>query len=129
MKDSASTADRIIVPGIPDSTPIITAVYYDCSRLRATVEFERWDGCVYIEFSGVEGFRVLDEGDLSNFYAEDNFWFRRIRTNGWLDEQRCLRGYLTARTSEDLHEFVVLGQDDYLNVFCSEEPRVSVESP
>jgi hypothetical protein len=77
-----------------------------------------------VVFHDVRGFRVLDEGDLLEFwntYSEPNGWLWEVHAGGWLDlERRRPRFNLL---SLPLREFFVV-DDPCISVLCERQPTI-----
>lgn len=86
---------------------------------------------VSILFSHIEGFRVLDEGDLLNYWDHDHLpeeWIWQIIEGGWYDDERKNDNVtiLSARKNE-LTEYLVTGVGMCVSVICSGEVKPSVK--
>lgn len=107
----------------PAATPEVIAVSFDLWVLRLTLNFPGSVAPTYVEFEEVAGFRVLDEGDLLEFWSTDVHkpgWLWRIVAGGWRELESTRSGFI--RT--DVREFLVLGINDCVSVFAGSEPRV-----
>ena len=73
--------------GFPD----LENVTFDNWELRITARFQSLFGPIYVVFTGAEGFRVLDEGNLLEFWPQDSRspgWIWRIIEGGWFEQER-----------------------------------------
>ncbi|MCE3272238.1 MAG: hypothetical protein K0S57_2635 [Ramlibacter sp.] len=107
----------------PAATPELVALSFDLWTLRLTMRFPGVVPPTYVEFGEVAGFRVLDEGDLLEFWAQGVHkpgWLWRVSRGGWRDLEATRPGFI--RT--DAREFLVLGINDCVSVFSGEEPKV-----
>lgn len=107
----------------PAATPEVVAVAFDLWVLRLTLHFPQSVYPTYVEFEEVAGFRVLDEGDLLEFWGPEvkkPGWLWRVTAGGWREPELTRSGFL--RT--DAREFLVLGINDCVSVFSGGEPRV-----
>ncbi|MFE3194531.1 hypothetical protein ACFXHA_36385 [Nocardia sp. NPDC059240] len=71
------------------------------------------------------GFRVLDEGDLTeywNTYSQPNGWLWEVLRGGWLDLERR-RPYFFTGEHKDLREYFVV-DEDCINVLAWEPPEI-----
>lgn len=72
---------------------------------------------VSVMFVHIEGFRVLDEGDLINYWNQENLpeeWIWEIIKDGWYSEERRNDNATTLSTRfDELTEYLVTG-----GVFC-----------
>ena len=108
------------VEGIPE----VTDISYDLHALRITLTFGDREGLVYAIFRESRGFRVLDEGDLIEFWnpqTRPDGWLWRISAGGWLDLERTRSSFITG-LGDQYMEFLVLGVNDCVSVIASAEP-------
>lgn len=78
-----------------------------------------------IVFRHPAGFRVLDEGDLTeywNTYSEPNGWLWEVLRGGWLDLERR-RPYFFTGEHEDLREYFLV-DDKCINVLAWKPPEI-----
>ena len=116
---------------IYDGFPEITDIQYDLWLLRVTVRFQNIDNPVYITFDGVRGFRVLDEGDLLEFWNPEtrtNGWLWLIKKGGWFDLESFRGGFLTGLTNGYV-EYLILGENECVSVITNEVPTISSPKP
>ena len=81
---------------------------------------------VEVVFDEALGFRVLDEGDLLEFWPAcslKNGWLFQIDSNGWLSLEKQRGGFLLSERA-DAHEFFVAGENECVSVFAITAPRV-----
>ncbi len=105
--------------------PEIIDVAYNLDSLRITVKNLRTGGELLVEFVEVEGFRVLDEGDLLEFWPIcSTLWLYQITEGGWL-EQECLRPGFIARETKNVLEFFVRGENACVSVLAWSAPVVT----
>ena len=79
-----------------------------------------------INFKNPDGFRVLDEGDLLEFWPKcstANGWLFEIASGGWLDQESQRGGFLLP-DKKDVKEYFITGINYCINVFAWEHPRV-----
>ncbi|WP_123636480.1 hypothetical protein [Marinobacter sp. R17] len=111
--------------------PEIVEVSYDLWTLRITLRFEEVDHPVYVEFDDIKGFRVLDEGDLNEFWAPEvrvEGWLWSIMSGGWYDLE-CIRpGFVTGVTG-GYEEYLMLGINDCVSVISYEKPTIRAPKP
>ncbi|MCP5304352.1 MAG: hypothetical protein H6953_02805 [Chromatiaceae bacterium] len=113
--------------GIPE----ITEVSYDIWVLRVKVMFEKKEQPVYVGFEGVQGIRVLDEGDLREFWSNGactDGWLFEIRNGGWFDLERTREGFVS-NPEIGLREYLVAGINDCVSVLSYEAPTVYQPKP
>lgn len=101
-------------------------IRYSVGQLAVTVadsETSTW----VVTFEDVAGFRVLDEGDLLEFWPECSSprgWLFRILEGGWFDQESQRSGFL-ARDTKKVTEYLITGADDCVSVLSWSEPSVS----
>lgn len=102
----------------------ISNVAYDLQNLRIQV------GRFAVLFTDAVGFRVLDEGDLLEFWpacstAPGGGLFE-IHDGGWLVQESGRNGFMSSATRPGLREFLVTGSDDCVGVFAFSAPELTV---
>ncbi len=123
----SSLADAEAFTGIPE----ITDVTYDLWLLRITLRFENIDHPVYVIFDGVRGFRVLDEGDLLEFWKPDvrgKGWLCRVDKGGWFDLESLREGFVSGVTG-GYKEFLVVGENECVSVIARDNPNIERPKP
>ena len=108
----------------------VSQLRYDTERLVVTLTSPSGASTAAIAFTEVVGFRVLDEGDLLEFWpacAVDKGWIFRVRENGWFDQEIARRGFLHHRAS-GLTEYFIAGQNDCISVLAGAAPEVEGNS-
>jgi hypothetical protein len=93
------------IEGIPD----VVGLAYDVGALRISLKFEHREGLVSANFRATRGFRVLDEGDLTEFWDPEvrpGGWLWRITQGGWLDLERTRPAFFTG-LGDQYMEFLV----------------------
>jgi len=98
---------------------------FDIETLTVTViiDGEKID----ISFDSPSGYRVLDEGDLLEFWpscSTNNGWLYEITIGGWLDQERKRKGFVSGARTE-VKEYFIIGCNYCVNVFGWEAPSVS----
>ena len=81
-------------------------------------------------FGEVAGFRLLDEGDLLEFWpvcAQDNGWLFRINANGWFDLEAS-RPSFSREQGLGLSEYFIASQNSCVSVLSIEAPTVETYS-
>ena len=115
---------ELFVEGIPE----ITDINYDVWRLNATLKFKNPDHPVYIYFENIIGFRVLDEGDLLEFWDKElraDGWLWEVQEGGWSDLEKQRSGFRPGM-KKDYIEYLILGETDCLSVLCYGKPVISI---
>ncbi len=109
--------------------PEIIHLNYDVWTLRVTAEFE--DIRVYVDFTNVKGFRVLDEGDLLEFWNPESRikgWLWEVKSGGWFDLEKIREGFVTGILDGESkpNEYFILGITDCVNVISYNEPKITI---
>ena len=107
--------------------PEITGIHYDLWRLIITVHFEKIDNPVYITFNAPRGFRVLDEGDLLEFWSKETrakSWLWSVKKGGWYDLEKFRNGFVSGINGE-YSEYLIVGENDCVSVITDDEPVIS----
>jgi hypothetical protein len=82
-------------------------------------------------FEDVLGFRLLDEGDLLEFWpgcsAEHGGLFK-VEEGGWLSQESTRQGFLSAKLT-GLREFFVTGPNACINILGFSEPHFEGDAP
>lgn len=118
---SLSVGDEF--PGIPE----ITNVSYDLWYLQIALWFNNKKPPIYVRFDGILGFRLLDEGDLLEFWSDNRpeGWLWQIEKGGWLDLETFREGFLSGKTEKDkIKEYLILGINDCLSVMAYDKPEI-----
>jgi hypothetical protein len=117
-----------------NSMPELIKIDYSCeftpTKLTATIESLENDKRAIIEFQNIVGFRVLDEGDLMEFWTSDSRpkgWLWEINKGGWFDLEIQRQISITLKTLlSGNREFLIAGAGKCLNIICYDEPKVTV---
>ena len=110
-------------PGLPE----LTNINYDLWFLQITIWFENKKPPIYVRFDDVRGFRVLDEGDLCEFWSDDrpSGWLWEIEKGGWFDLESIRAGFLSnAQSKGELKEYLIVGINDCISVITGVEPEI-----
>ncbi|BBI69588.1 hypothetical protein PKHYL_37790 [Psychrobacter sp. KH172YL61] len=79
--------------------PLINHISYDSWLLRVSLFFstEEIRQMVYVDFTDIIGFRVLDNGNLVEFWNDDcpNGWLWEVSDGGWFDLEKQREGFVT----------------------------------
>ncbi|HTQ99940.1 MAG TPA: hypothetical protein VMH83_08115 [Candidatus Acidoferrum sp.] len=114
---------KTIKLALPPEVPEIVHVDYDLWVLRLTLRFASMKEPFYLQFFNTRGFRVLDEGDLLEFWKPENrlagvAW--EIESGGWLDLEKTRSGFLSAL--HPAREFLVVGANECVSVIGTSIP-------
>ncbi|WP_033415531.1 hypothetical protein [Hahella ganghwensis] len=102
----------------------IVYIDFDIETLVVTVLID--GDKIDISFDSPAGYRVLDEGDLSEFWpscSSFNGWLYEICNGGWLDQERNREGFVSAART-DSKEYFIVGCNYCINVLAWEAPNV-----
>lgn len=102
----------------------VVGVHYDVDSLVVEVRDHDGDALWQIAFPAVEGFRVLDEGDLGEFWGHVPCLVIEVTAGGWW-EQECSRGGFTAQWTKKVREYFVNGMNACVSVLSWSEPVIS----
>ncbi|MEC4089593.1 hypothetical protein [Pseudoalteromonas rubra] len=105
--------------------PELLSVNYDLWTLRLTLSFKP-SQFTYVDFEEVEGFRVLDEGQLLEFWSEQTkyHWIFEIESNGWLSAEASRKTAPSLSEGEDLKEYLVAGINECVSILSYKPPVV-----
>ena len=113
--------------GIPE----ITDVHFDLRVLRITLRFGLINHPVCVSFDGVRGFRLLDEGDLLEFWGEEarsDGWLWEVEEGGWFSLEKLREGFVSGITG-GYREYLVAGENDCISVIATNEPKIEMSTP
>ena len=102
----------------------IVNIECNIEKLVVTVEFDGSKLDIYVDDPA--GFRVLDEGDLLEFWpscSSNNGWLYEIKSGGWLDQESKRSGFLLSN-NEGIKEYFITGINFCINVLALEPPRI-----
>ena len=102
----------------------IVRVEYELGKLRTFVRDMGSETELVVDFSDVLGYRVLDEGNLMEFWPECSTpkgWLFEIQSGGWLAQEANSH---FAALRPKAKEYLVAGVDDCLSVICRTAPEV-----
>ncbi len=129
ISEMTVSSTPIIVPfNIPHDCEL-GRVQYESGRLTVAVVAPNGNEVATVAFEYVEGFRVLDEGNLLEFWptcSRQNGWIYQITNGGWLDQESKRDGFLVNINRKTFLEYFVIGADNCVNVMSREPPRVTL---
>lgn len=104
----------------PDSE--IGSICYNPERLAIQVR-----PSASVIFLDAVGFRVLDEGDLLEFWpacsGSSGSGLFEIEDGGWLAQESSRQGFISA-TRPNMREFLISGPNDCVSVFAFNPPEI-----
>lgn len=99
-------------------------VSYDLQNLAIHI------GGSVVLFVDAIGFRVLDEGDLLEFWpacsTAHGCGIFEIHDGGWLEQESTRKGFISSCSRPALREFLVTGPDDCVGVLAFSAPELKV---
>jgi len=111
--------------GIPE----LVDLSFDLWTLKAKLEFPDLQNPIYLTFKNVEGFRVLDEGSLMEFWNDENRsngWLWKVKKGGWHDQEKNRKGFAFSREIlADYDEYMIVGIGMCLNLIGGIEPIIT----
>ncbi len=106
----------------------IVRVNYALGKLAIYVRGMAREPGVAVEFLDVNGFRMLDERDMSNYWptcSTENGWLFEIFSGGWISQEDERTGGAFKACNHRAREFLITGADDCMTVLCSDTPKVT----
>jgi len=111
--------------GIPE----LVDLNFDLWTLKVKLEFPDLQNPIYLTFKNVEGFRVLDEGNLLEFWnnkTRSNGWLWKVKKGGWYDQEKKRDGFFTGKAHlTDYDEYMIVGIGMCLNLIGGIEPIIT----
>ena len=124
---TSHSAGRWTSSGLPE----VTDIHYDLWLLRITLHFEEIDNPVYVTFDTPRGFRVLDEGDLLEFWnieTRPKGWLLVVKSGDWYDLEKCRIGFVSGVTG-GYFEYLIIGENECVSVITNDEPVIPEPKP
>lgn len=119
--------ESVPIPLFAKGSPSVDGLHYEPGHLVVPLHLPS-DVRASVEFVRVVGFRVLDEGDLLEFWDPDTrveVWLWRGEGEGWLAQERRRPGFVSGLGQPEYSEYLVLGENDCVSVFGHEEPKIT----
>lgn len=114
------------IPALPFDIEVISTIF-TCGGVDVVVQSRSSSDRWRIHFDGAIGLRVLDEGDLLEFWPDcssQNGRIFRILSGGWKDQEFQREGFLCRETNPDLPEYFVAGQTHCVSVLSVSPPDI-----
>ncbi|MEO3735156.1 hypothetical protein [Shewanella baltica] len=114
---------------VSDRTTTVEEVKLSENGLDIIVESKEWT--VKVNFDAIYGFRVLDEGDLGEFWSECNLmkgWCFKVFSGGWSELEKTREHFVSGKLYDPL-EFLIIGLNECVSVLAHDLPVVSVVQP
>lgn len=105
----------------------IIGIEYDLEILKIFINSS--GGNATVEIIEPLGFRVLDEGDLGEFwpvFSSPSGWIFEVKSGGWKDLESTRGGFLSSHHAA-LKEYLVTGEDDCISVIGFNKPQVKYD--
>ena len=124
--------DMVSISGIEErvkgQTPDVLSLNYDLSILRIKLVFPSGQ-IVYVTCENVEGFRVLDEGQLLEFWEGSaiRYWLFQVNTSGWLASENNRETAPLIVEGGDLKEYMLAGTNECVSILAYTQPYVQYE--
>ena len=110
----------------------VVGLNYDVFNLTISIS-DKEDNRTLVVFQNVQGFRVLDERDLMEFWPKFSTpagWAFRITKGGWYDhESKRVRCFLIPEVAPEAKEFLFTGCNDCVSVISIDDPNGSMRIP
>jgi hypothetical protein len=106
----------------------VDRVMFDADRLVVTIASLSAKKSWTVTFAATLGHRVLDEGDLLEFWphcSRPNGWLFQIDAGGWFEQECARQGFLARDTQSGIQEYFVAGDNTCVNVLSWEPPKVT----
>ncbi|WP_287027969.1 hypothetical protein [Herbaspirillum sp.] len=104
----------------------ITQVRFEWGELAVTLTSGGDRKVVIAKFDEVVGFRVLEEGDLLEFWpvcSSDNGWLFQVLENGWFDLEAIRSGFLREK-GLGISEYFIASQNSCISVLSGGVPSI-----
>lgn len=102
-------------------------VEFEGVRLQVHVVGTDSGETVLVDFERITAFRVMDEGDILEFWpacSTPRGWIFEIHEGGWLAQERARIGGGVGLHFGGLREFLVTGDNDCVSVLSIDPPAV-----
>ena len=108
-----------------EGAPDVSRIDYD-GKLHILMDFGDNENPIYVVFDSPRGYRVLDEGDLLEFWepaSRADGWLWKIIKGGWLDLESTRSGFVSGLIGE-YDEYLILGQNECVSVISNSPPVI-----
>ena len=123
--------DFKVIQGPLETKPEITRVEYDLHNLVIHIEPVYDAEPIIVTFDSSIGYRVLDEGNLLEFWDKFNLsngWLYQIVSGGWFELESNRNGFVSQHHS-GIQEYLIIGVNECVSVLAGEPPTVVLPSP
>ncbi len=111
----------------PKGKPEVASVNYDLWTLRITLLFTDFKSPTYIDFGVIAGFRVLDEGQLLEFWGPDteSNWLFIVKNKGWLAMEASRKTAPFITEDGKITEYLIAGINDCVSILSYGQPVIT----
>ena len=109
-------------------SPVVAGIHYE-AKIGKLIIYYHSDGDKDIDYEIVfeqpRGFKMLDEGDMLNYWGNQEMignWLFEIKSGGWLDTEDNAGGFASKLLG--FREFLIGGVDDCISVISNKEPII-----
>ena len=109
----------------------IASLSFESGTLVVTLASGSDPKAATVKFEDVLGFRMLDEGDLLEYWpacSRDNGWLFLINGDGWFDLESTRPGFLHQRGGR-IAEYFLATQNGCVSVLAGSAPTMDSQSP
>ena len=109
------------------SCPEVVRVEFEPDSLLVSVAGPDIEHFIIVYFEDLEGFRVLDERDMLEFWpvcSSTNGWLYEIESGGWLSQEVNRPGCLLGEFGSSIHEYLVIGVNACVSVLTHSKPII-----
>lgn len=104
--------------------PELARIEYDAGKLSIGA-FVSEKQVALLQFERVEGFRVLDEGDLLEFWPMCSWssggWLWEIHEGGWIELESKRPGFIAEKYKGTI-EYLVVGHNECVSIISYDRP-------
>lgn len=107
-----------------DRSVIVEEVKFSDDCLNIVVTSKNWK--LGVHFDAIHGFRVLDEGDLGEFWSECNLtsgWCFEVLKGGWNDLENTRDHFVSGKLYQQ-KEYLIIGLDECVSVLAYGPPTI-----
>jgi hypothetical protein len=106
--------------------PEVLRINYEDGLLSISMTVED-DAVTLVSFTSIVGFRMLDEGDLIEFWPTCSLpsgWLWEVHDGGWFDLE-SKRPMFIRDKYKHVAEYLVLGDNECVSVLSHDRPRIN----
>jgi len=111
------------VPALPE----LTRIEYDAGKLTIHA-YVSGKQVAMVQFESVDGFRVLDEGDLLEFWPTCSWfhgkWLWEVHEGGWFELESTRPGFVGEKY-KGATEYLLVGDNECVSVISRDRPVVT----